>query len=405
MTDEETDRPDDAEAAASAAAEVAVIGAGIGGLATAILLQRQGTSTVVYERREEGESIGAGIVLQPNGLAVLDAIGVVDELRAGGSELGSLRLLDGRLRPIVDNPVLGGPSQGTALVVSRSNLHRALLQSARAVGVSVVHGRRLQEIAGPDPEPELVFDDGAVAAPSLVVGADGQGSVVRRFVDPAGPTPKAGRAYVRALVDWVCVEDLHGEYWTRKGLAGILPCGPASTYFYCTATPGIAAAVDAGDLDAFRKEVSAAHPPLVQAVNALSDVGAARLDRVVEVQVNQLYRGPVALLGDAAHAMAPNLGQGANSALVDAGVLACEVDRRHGVGEALAAYDARRSEAVRRVQLDAGRLARVAHFPRARPLRNRVLRHAPSRLTAVGARRVLQVDLAGFRHELAELSA
>lgn len=397
MTEAESDR--------GAAAEVAVIGGGIGGLATAILLQRQGTATVVYERRDHGEGPGAGIVLQPNGLTVLDAIGIADALRAVGSELQSLRLLDGRLRPIMESPIPGSPTHSTALVVPRSALHGLLLDTARSEGVEVVHGQRLLEVTGSDTDPELVFDDRTEPAPPLVVGADGQGSVVRHFVDPAGPTPKAGRAYVRALVDWVCVEELHGEYWTRKGLAGIFPCGPKATYFYCTATPAIAAAVDEGDLDALRREVSGAHPPLVQAVNALTDVGAARLDRVVEVQVNQLYRGPVALLGDAAHAMAPNLGQGANSALVDAGVLACEVDRRHGVGEALAAYDARRSEAVRRVQLDAGRLARVAHFPRARPLRNRVLRHAPARLTAVGARRLLQVDLAGFRHELAELSA
>lgn len=404
MTDDQLDQRK-GEPCKGDASEVAVIGAGIGGLATAILLQRQGMSTVVFERRAEGEGLGAGILLQSNGLAVLDPIGVVDELRAEGSELRSVRLLDGRLRPIIENPVPGAGGEGTALVVARSGLHRALLRVAQSEGVTVVHGRRLQEITGSDTDPQLVFDDGTEPAPHLVVGADGQGSVVRRFVDPAGPTPKAGRAYVRTLIDWVCVEELHGEYWTGCGLAGIFPCGPDATYIYCTATPEIAAAVEGDDLDAFRRAVSAAHPPLVQAVNALTDVGAARLDRVVEVQVNQLYRGSVTLLGDAAHAMAPNLGQGANSALVDAGVLACEVDRRYGVGEALAAYDARRTEAVRRVQLDAGRLARVAHFPRARPLRNRMLRHAPARFTAVGARRVMQVDLAGFRHELAELSA
>ncbi|MEL7210402.1 MAG: FAD-dependent monooxygenase, partial [Actinomycetota bacterium] len=356
------------------------------------LLGRGGAPTTVVDQRTEGAGLGAGILLQPNGLAVLEAIGVLDELRAAGSELRRLRLLDHRLEPVAERPVPGGPTHGYALVVPRLDLDRIVLAAARDCGVEVVHGRRLHEIRGTATDAELVFDDGAQPGPSLLVGADGQGSVVRRFVDPAGPTPTAGRAYVRAMVDWTCVEKLHGEYWTRKGIAGILPCGTGASYWYCTATTPIAAAVDQGDLAALRRTVSAAHPPLVQAVTALDDVGAARVDRVVEVEVTQLYRGSTVLVGDAAHAMAPNLGQGANSALVDAGVLACELGRRHGVGEALAAYDARRCQAVRRVQLDAHRLARLAHLRRGRRLRNGVLRLVPERMTTAGVQRALQVD-------------
>lgn len=384
--------------------DAVVIGAGIGGLATATLLQRQGRTTTVVDQRSEGAGLGAGIVLQPNGLAVLDAMGAVDRLRQSGSELRSFRLLDERLHAMAENRIPGGPTHGFALVVPRAELNATLLDVARQAGVNVVHDRRLQKVSGSVDEPRLVFGDGQEEAPPLLVGADGQGSVVRRFVDPAGPTPKAGRTYVRAMVDWSCVEKLHGEYWTRKGIAGILPCGAESTYWYCTATPPIAAAVDEGDLEALRRTVSAAHPPLLQAVNALDDIGRARVDRVVEVEVNQFYQGSTVLVGDAAHAMAPNLGQGANSALVDAGVLACELHRRHGLGEALAAYDARRCEAVRQVQLDAHRLAQLAHFPRGRRLRNKVLQMLPEKMATAGVQRALQVDLATFRHELESLA-
>lgn len=385
--------------------EAVVIGAGIGGLATSVLLQRQGMSTTVVERRAEGSALGAGILLQPNGLAVLEALGVVERLRRVGSEIRRLRLLDDRLQLISEQSVPGGPEHGVALVVSRLDLHRVLLDTAREAGVRVEHERRLLEVAGSAPEPELLFDDGRRPAPSLVVGADGQGSIVRRFVDPAGPTPRAGRSYVRALVEWTCVEKLHGEYWTRHGIAGILPCGPEASYWYCTATSSIVAAVDDGDLAALRRSVSAAHPPLVQAVTAIDAIARARVDRVVEVEVNQLYRRPAVLVGDAAHAMAPNLGQGANSALVDAGILACELARRHGIGEALAAYDARRGQAVRRVQVDAHRLARLAHLPRGQRLRNGILRFLPDQAATAGVHRAQQVDLASFRHELASLTA
>jgi 2-polyprenyl-6-methoxyphenol hydroxylase-like FAD-dependent oxidoreductase len=124
---------------------------------------------------------------------------------------------------------------------------------------------------------------------------------------------------------------------------------------------------------------------------------------VPQVVVDQLYRGLVVLVGDAAHTIAPTLAQGANSALVDAGVLASELRRRDDVADALAAYDARRCPAVRRVQRDAGWLARTAHFTRGRRVRNAGLRLVPDRFTEAATRRAQQVDLAGFRAELKQL--
>ncbi len=383
--------------------EALVVGAGVGGLAAATLLQRLGYRTTVVERRAEDADAGAGIMIQPNGLAVLAALGVTDELEKAGSEVGQLRLLDERLRVLSELPFPGGSAHGKALVVARSDLYRVLATAARAAGVEVRYDARLTGLQG-DPEAPVPEVDGeAMPAPDLLVGADGQGSLVRRFVDPGGRMPVAGRAYVRALVDWSCVEPLTGEYWTRRGIAGIFGCGQDRTYWYCTATAAVEKAFDSGDLPRVRKVVASAHPPLIQAVGALADVDQARIDRVVDVRAEQLYRGATALVGDAAHAMAPNLGQGANSALVDAGVLAAELARRSGRAEALAAYDARRHEAVTKVQLDARRLARVSHLTRGRVVRNRVVRALPRRFTAAGVLRAQQVDVSTFRLELADI--
>ncbi|MEM8924083.1 MAG: FAD-dependent monooxygenase [Actinomycetota bacterium] len=383
--------------------DAVVVGAGIGGLATAALLQRLGCRTSVIEQRAESVGLGAGILLQPNGLAVLDALGAIDRLREGGTELRSLRLLDERLHVMGESRLPGGPSHGFGLVVSRHLLHQILLDIARSCGVEIHHDHRLTGVEGEVESPRPLVADEHRPAVDLLVGADGQGSVVRGHVDPEGTTPAAGRAYVRALVDWTCVEPLTGEYWTRRGIAGIFACGDDRSYWYCTATPAIERAMEKGDLGDLRKRVAAAHPPLIQAVNALADTDQARIDRVVDVQATKLYRGSTVLVGDAAHAMAPNLGQGANSALVDAGVLASELHRRSAVSEALAAYDTRRHEVVRKVQLDARRLARVSHFTRGRRLRNRAVRLLPRSVLTAGMRRSQQVDLAAFRHELSEL--
>ena len=380
-----------------------VVGAGIGGLAAATLLQRLGYKTAVVEQREADEGFGAGILLQPNGLAVLGAIGVLDQLRPVGTEVRSLRLFDHRLHVMSETNLPGGPRHGYGLVVARRTLADLLLAAARGAGVEVQFGCRITGVSGSVDGPRATVEGASLDPVGLLVGADGQGSVIRSHVDPDGADPATGRRYVRALVDWECVEPLTGEYWTKRGIAGIAGCGPGRSYWYCTATAAIDRAAESGDLSRFRRRVAVAHPPLVQAVNALDSISQIRIDRVIDVQATQLYRGATVLVGDAAHAMAPNLGQGANSALVDAGVLACELHRRDGVNEALAAYDARRHSAVSRVQLEARRLARLSHLTRARRVRNTAIRLLPTRIATAGVQRAQQVDLASFRHELASL--
>jgi 2-polyprenyl-6-methoxyphenol hydroxylase-like FAD-dependent oxidoreductase len=383
--------------------DTAVVGAGIGGLATGTLLARAGCDVTIYEQRPSPAGIGAALCLQPNGLAVIDALGVLDVLAAAGSELRRLRLFDDRLQVISDVDVPGGSRHGYALVVARDVLIGSLVDAATAAGVTIETGQRVLALSGRPAAPVIELEHTPRTC-DLVVGADGAGSVVRPMVAPGlDEGHDAGRPYVRALVEWVCSEQLAGEYWTRRGLAGLLPCGDGMTYWYASATDAITRAVEDEDVDRIRRAVSVAHPPLVQVVSALTSPSQIRLDRVRQVEVGQLYRGVAVLVGDAAHTIAPTLAQGASSALVDAGVLASELGRRDVLADALAAYDARRCPAVHRVQRDAEWLARTAHFTRGRRVRNAGLRLVPDRFTVAATRRAQQVDLAGFRAELKQL--
>jgi 2-polyprenyl-6-methoxyphenol hydroxylase-like FAD-dependent oxidoreductase len=115
--------------------------------------------------------------------------------------------------------------------------------------------------------------------------------------------------------------------------------------------------------------------PADRILGAVKDFNALLVNHVERVDCARWHDGRLVLLGDAAHAMAPNLGQGANSALVDAAVLLDELRRAPALGAALAAYDARRRPAVRRVADTAARLGRLAEatHPVARALRDRVL--------------------------------
>ncbi|MEM7341826.1 MAG: FAD-dependent monooxygenase [Actinomycetota bacterium] len=384
--------------------EAVVAGAGISGLAGATLLARLGLDVSVVERNPLPTDRSAGVLIQPNGVAVLETIGVLDALHDHATRLSGLRLLDERFRPLSVIEFPGGPGNGYALVVDRTLLHDALVGAARNAGVTLNGSASVTQVSDDGTGPTVIVD-GEERQAELVVGADGVDSVTRSFVDPGSPAQAKRRHYVRALVDWSITEPLVGEYWTRRGIAGIFPCGPDRTYWYATATPAMERAIKAGDVVRLRRLVASAHPPLLQVVNALPDTGLTEVDDAPRVQARKLYRGSVVLVGNAANAMAPSLGLGASSALVDVGVLASELHRRGSVAEALAAYDSRRSEAVEKAQRDADRLGRVAHFTRGRGLRNSIVRSLPARLAAVATRRALQLDVRGFRDELSSIDA
>jgi 2-polyprenyl-6-methoxyphenol hydroxylase-like FAD-dependent oxidoreductase len=182
-----------------------------------------------------------------------------------------------------------------------------------------------------------------------------------------------GIRYVRGLVKDDLAEGV--EAWTSAGLFGSFAVD-GGTYFYASCgTRECRAALDARDLDALRGAWARAYAPSARIFGALPGFDELLVNEVVRVDCARWWDGRLALLGDAAHAMAPNVGQGANSALVDAAVLLDELRRGGSLDGALGAYDARRRPAVRRVADVADRLGRLAEAtgPVVRALRDRVL--------------------------------
>jgi 2-polyprenyl-6-methoxyphenol hydroxylase-like FAD-dependent oxidoreductase len=370
-----------------------VAGAGIGGAAAALLLANAGWRVSLFERVAEPRAVGAGILLQPNGLAVLYGLGLRDALRRRAVEARRGHVADATGRVLLTSaiPDFGG-GYDHMLVLRRSHLQAVLLDAVAAhERIASLFGC---EVVAARPDGAVIWRDGdgeeAIGA-DLVVGADGLHSRVRdggRF----GVRFTPGLMYLRAL--GAPVARAMTEYWTSLGIFGGGPVDGA-LYFYASigALP-VADALRRRDLGALAAAWAAACPPAGEAFRGVERFEDLLVNQVMRVDCERWHDGSIVLLGDAAHAMAPNAGQGANSALVDAAVLVDALAASETIEAALDAYERRRRVPVRRVQ-DAsallGRLGEVQN-PLLRRLRDNAVRLVLGRFGADRSMRASQQE-------------
>lgn len=341
---------------------VAVVGAGIAGNAMALLAARAGARVTLFEASPEPRTVGAGILLQPNGLAVLDGLGLGPALEHAGRAVTRLRIADAAGDVLMDAPVprfAAGLDHG--LVLRRRDLLAVLVDAARAhPRVTCRFGEEVQDVAADGTVTVGHLGGRQTLASDLVVGADGVYSRVRKRGN-FEPTVGRGPWYVRGIGPATPLDTLT-EHWTSLGIFGVAPLRDA-TYFYASASRGdLAEAIEQRDLEFFRRtwaEVLPLAEPLLGAVRRFDDLV---VNQVIRVDCRRWVDGRLVLVGDAAHAMAPNLGQGAGSALVDAAVLAWALGETSDQGQALADYEGERRAGVRPVQDLAGRLATVSEI-------------------------------------------
>lgn len=356
---------------------VVVAGAAFAGSGAALLFARAGARVTVFEKIAEPRAVGAGIGLAENGLAVLESLGLGPAIERIGRPIGTPRIVDGRERVML--AVDGPPPRG--LMVRRSALYEVLLDAVAAEPrIEAVFGAEVQR-SDPDGTVHVRMpsgEDRKVTA-DLVIGADGVHSRIREAGDH-GACTRRGLSYVRALVDDESLARGE-EAWTAGGLFGSFAV-PGGTYMYCSAgNRAVRAALAARDLDAFRAAWAAVYPASQSLLAAVERWDQLLVNDVVRVECRRWFDRRQVLVGDAAHAMAPNLGQGANSALVDAAVLLDELRNAPDLATALARYQQRRAPAVARVARAAARLGQLAEItnPAGRWLRDRVVMPIVSR--------------------------
>ncbi|MET8086421.1 FAD-dependent oxidoreductase [Micromonospora sp. NPDC005237] len=374
-----------------------VVGGGIGGLSAALALHRHGWRVTVLERAPELREVGAGLTLMANSLRALDSLGLSPALRssAHAEAPGGIRDRRGRWLSRVDAAEMIRQLGTSALGIHRATLHRILREALPAsslhTGAEVEHVESEPDRAtvrhhGPDGPRTLDAD--------LVVGADGLHSRLRTQLWPEIPAPVyAGSTAWRAAVAFPDPIPT-AITWGPAAEFGMVPLGEGQVYWDAAlnAPPGGHAP---DELAAVRDHFGAWHEP-IPALLAATPPGVVLRNDIhhLATALPSYVRGRVALLGDAAHAMTPNLGQGAGQAIEDAVVLgaACS-GGAEGLPAALAAYDEQRrprSQAIARASLRAGRYGQQLRNPLALAVRGAALRLMPAGAVLRGMTR--QVD-------------
>jgi 2-polyprenyl-6-methoxyphenol hydroxylase-like FAD-dependent oxidoreductase len=373
-----------------------VVGGGIGGLTAAVALRRVGWRVTVLERAPRFGEIGAGIALLSNGLRCLDAIGLGDQIRGSGQPALTvgMRTATGRWLSRVDRADLETRTGTTVLVIHRAELHRilrnALPAEALLAGVTTT-GIRGGADGGPAEVQFRHRDQDALLAANLVVGADGVHSWVRTQRWPDAPAPVySGSTTWRAVTPTssAAVTDMSLS-WGHGTEFGVMPIVDGRAYWYgaANADEGQRNADELGELV---RQFGGWHEPIPAVLAQTPPEAVLRHDIYWLPKLDSYRRGSVVLLGDAAHAMTPNLGQGGGQALEDAIVLAAAVSRTPDVTTALAQYDHERRARTQAIALAATRQLRVGQqlrAPIAVALRNAAVALTPNHIALLALAR------------------
>lgn len=376
-----------------------VAGAGIGGLAVARGLLEAGWDVVVYDQAASFGQVGAGITLAPNAVRALDWLGLGAELRAQGAAHGSIGIRAASGQWLLRAPIealearFGVPSYA----LHRATLHELLSRSLPEATIRT--GHRITGIRnGPCPVVAFEGPEGAGEDEAeLVIGADGIDSRVRAALFPDHPAPAyAGYMAWRGVVAREAAPPGSRDFGTTESWGsgcrfGIVPLGDGAVYWFATLSAPAGSHQD-DTLDDLLARHGRWHEPIPAILRETRPGSLLRHEiRYLATPLPGFAAGRVVLLGDAAHAMTPDLGQGGCQALEDAVVLCAALGREGDLPAALAAYERERVGRTRAVVRASARMGRVAEArnPVLVAVRNALLRVVPAGVLLRGSEGVM----------------
>lgn len=371
--------------------KIAIIGAGIGGLTVALTLKQKGFQVDMYEAASEIKPVGAGIIMANNAMQLFDKLGVREKIEKAGSKISTIQIVDEQFNVLSEGKLDKFEKQYGVynVAIHRADLHAIL---AHEIGEEQVHlGKRLVAIKK-EKEYELHMEDGEVVCCDVLIGADGIKSVVRGQLFGKSELRDSGQVCWRGVceIDLSQEEEFNAlEAWGKGRRFGFVQISDRKIYWYAVASEHLVE-----DENAIYTLFNTFYPTATICINSTlkEEIIYGKIADLKELPKWQ--KDKVCLLGDAAHATTPNMGQGACQAVEDAYVLGELLEKSNSVEEAFQQYEKLRRNKVQFIVNTSWKIGKMTHYenPMAIWLRNMVVKNIPASVNENQLKKVFDVS-------------
>lgn len=358
--------------------KITIIGAGIGGLTLAIALQKKGIDFEVYESFSEFKDLGAGIMLANNAMQVFSALGIDNEIKKEGFPYKALNITTQNLSvlsTIATDEFSNIKVQSFA--IHRSKLQQVLLNQLPAS--KIILGKKLTKLTKQDQDYQLVFNDNSTVTATTVIGADGIHSIVRDEISIKVEKRNADQQCWRGIVDFILPSQYDYqlfEMWGEGLRFGFVQIAPGKVYWYALKNSKSNLKTSKVKL----LELFKTFNPLVNQIIAKTEENVILNNKIIDIKpIKNWYVDQVCLIGDAAHATTPNMGQGACQSIEDALCLAEKLSEHKEVEVAFKAFQDYRMYKANKVITTSWMIGKISHWknPLVTGLRNFMVKSTP----------------------------
>ncbi len=341
--------------------DITIIGGGIAGLTTAIALKKIGIATQIFEANDQMLPVGAGLGLGSNALKALKAIGLEEEVIRAGKLMTGFSIFDEKGK-IITNTRFYTENNQSNLAIHRADLQSILISK---LDPDTIHpGKKLKAFHHTSTGLHLTFTDGSEIKTKFLIVADGIHSIVRKTLLNNSTPRYAGYTCWRGVANFPALTgNMSSETWSKNGRFGIVPLTENKVYWF--------ACVNAKYNDAkFRKygvpellnHFQNFHSPIPEILSRTQSENLLHNDIIDLKPIDQYAFGRIVLLGDAAHATTPNMGQGACQAIEDAVTLAKCMREFPDFVSAFVQFEKQRLERTHWITKSSWRIGKVAQI-------------------------------------------